>query len=194
MTQQQFREIGNAISSQPGGYFINGIDSRDEAYLKHMYTACVRAVDYLTSLPDWDGKNVIAQGGSQGGALSIITAALDKRVTLCVANHPALSDMAASVAGRTEGYPHLSRSKFRFTPERVRQLAYFDVVNFARRVSCPTYMTWGYNDDVCPPTTSYTVWNLLTCEKESLLTPINEHWTSADTDRQQMVWIKGRLK
>ena len=42
-------------------------------YMKHVDVACVRAVDYLCSLPDWDGKNVFVQGGSQGGALSIIT-------------------------------------------------------------------------------------------------------------------------
>ena len=35
-----------------------------------------------------------AQGGSQGGALALIAAGLDERVTACVANHPALSDMA----------------------------------------------------------------------------------------------------
>ena len=58
--------------------------------------------DFLTSQPDWDGKNVIVQGGSQGGALAIVTAGLDKRVTACVANHPALSDMAGYKAGRAE--------------------------------------------------------------------------------------------
>ena len=47
-------------------------------------------------------KNVIVQGGSQGGALAIVTAGLDKRVTACVANHPALSDMAGYKAGRAE--------------------------------------------------------------------------------------------
>lgn len=42
-------------------------------------------------------QNVIAQGGSQGGALALITAGLDERVTACVANHPALSDMAVNL-------------------------------------------------------------------------------------------------
>ena len=55
-------------------------------------------------------------------------------------------------------------------------------------------MTWGYNDDVCPPTTSYIVWNLITAPKESLVTPINEHWTTTDTNYGQMLWIKARLK
>ena len=51
-------------------------------------------------------------------------------------------------------------------------------------------MTWGYNDNVCPPTTSYIVWNLITAPKESLITPINKHWTSETTNYGQMVWLK----
>ena len=54
-------------------------------------------------------------------------------------------------------------------------------------------LTWGYNDITCPPTTSYAVWNTLKCEKEALLTPINEHWTTSETNYQQMVWIKEHL-
>ena len=72
-------------------------------------------------------------------------------------------------------------------------MAYYDVVNFARKVKAPTYLTWGYNDNTCPPTTSYAVWNTLKCKKESLLTPITEHWTTTDTNRNQMEWIKKHL-
>ena len=68
------------------------------------------------------------------------------------------------------------------------------MVNFARMVKASTYMTWGYNDDVCPPTTSYAVWNVLTCPKESLITPINEHWTSENTERGHLTWIQKHLK
>lgn len=67
-------------------------------------------------------------------------------------------------------------------------------MNFSRHVKAPVYMTWGYNDDVCPPTTSYAVWNTLTCPKDSLITPINEHWTSDNTEYGQMLWIKEHLK
>ena len=171
----------------------NGLDSRDNYYMKHVYVACVRCIDYLTSLPEWDGKNVIVQGGSQGGALSIITAALDNRVTACVANHPALSDMAGYLDNRAGGYPHFNRTNDMLTPQKVNTMQYYDVVNFARRLTCPTYLTWGFNDNVCPPTTSYIVWNLITAPKESLITPINEHWTSTETNYGQMEWIKKHL-
>ena len=80
------------------------------------------------------------------------------------------------------------------TPEKIKVMAYYDVINFARHIKCPVYMTWGYNDNTCPPTTSYAVWNTLQTEKEALLTPVNEHWTSDATARQQMQWIKQHLR
>ena len=193
MTDEQFKEITSAFDYE-NGYLTNGLDNKDNYYMKHVYVACVRAIDYLTSLEEWDGKNVFVQGGSQGGALSLITAGLDPRVTACVANHPALSDMAGYLDGRAGGYPHFNRLNNMLTPEKVETMAYYDVVNFARRITCPVYLTWGFNDNVCPPTTSYIVWNLITAPKESLITPINEHWTTTDTNYNQMMWLKSQIK
>ena len=190
LPEETFKDLSRAFNSGSNGYVANGLDNPQNAYLKRVYVACVRCIDFLTSLPQWDGRNVGVQGGSQGGALSIVTAALDKRVTACCANHPALSDMAASLKGRASGWPHLERNNQLLTPEKVKTLAYFDVCNFARRLTCLTRMTWGYNDDACPPTTSYTVWNLIKAPKESVITPINEHWTSEAMEREHMEWLK----
>lgn len=185
------------LSASFGDYLLKGLDDRDNYYMKKVYLACVRAIDYLTSLDEWDGKNVIVQGGSQGGALALITAGIDSRVTLCVANHPALSDMAGYKAGRADGYPHFftKLNDYRTdTPEKLQTMAYYDVVNFARQINIPVYLTWGYNDNTCPPTTSYIVYNTLTCPKEALITPINEHWVSETTEHTQLDWIKSKLK
>lgn len=194
ISTEDFADMSKAFNSTNNAYLENGLDNRDNYYMKHVYQACVRCIDYLTSLDEWDGKNVIVQGGSQGGALAIITAGLDKRVTQCVANHPALSDMAGYLGDKCGGYPHFNRSNQMLTPDKVKTMQYYDVVNFARRVKAETYITWGYNDNVCPPTTSYIVYNLISAPKEALITPINEHWTSDDTEYGQMLWIKKRLK
>lgn len=195
ISSETFGEISRAFNDRNGGYLANGLENKDIYYMKHVYVGLVRCIDFLTSLPEWDGKNVAVQGGSQGGALAIIAAGLDSRVTQCVANHPALSDMAGYAAkGGTGGYPHFCRqSQILSNKDCLNTLAYFDVVNFARYVKAPTYLTWGYNDVTCPPTTSYAVWNTLKCTKESLLTPINEHWTTTETNRGQMEWIKAHL-
>lgn len=192
---ETFLEISRGFNDANGGYLSNGLEDKNRYYMRHVYLGLVRCIDFLTSLPEWDGKNVAVQGGSQGGALAIIAAGLDKRVTQCVANHPALSDMAAyAEKGRTGGYPHFNKyHEILKNQDCLNTMAYYDVVNFARKVTVPTYLTWGYNDITCPPTTSYAVWNTLKCEKEALLTPINEHWTTSETNYQQMVWIKEHL-
>lgn len=194
LPETTFDDIRAAFDGRVKGYLYQGLDNRDNYYMRHVYTGLVRCIDLLTSLPEWDGRNVITQGGSQGGALAIIAAALDPRVTLCVANHPALSDMAAAAAGLTGGYPHFTEKDGMLTTEKLETMAYYDVANFARHVKATTFMTWGYNDNTCPPTTSYAVWNTLACPKECLVTPINEHWTSAATDRAQLDWILSKLK
>lgn len=194
MSQEMFNDISKAFNGKENGYLANGIDNRDRYYMKRVYLALVRCIDLLTQLPEWDGRNVIVQGGSQGGALALVAAGLDSRVTQCIVNHPALSDMAAYSAGLTGGYPHFNRIEGMLTENNMKTMAYYDVVNFARHVKADTYMTWGYNDNTCPPTTSYAVWNTLNCPKEALLTPINEHWTSDDTEYGQMEWMLKHLK
>lgn len=194
MSEEQFKEISNAFNGKENGYLTNGLDNKDNYYMRRVYLSCLRCIDLLTSLPEWDGKNVIVQGGSQGGALAMITAGLDKRVTACVVNHPALSDMAGYMAGRAGGYPHFFRTKGMDTKEKLETMSYYDVVNFARLIKADTFMTWGFNDNTCPPTTSYAVYNTLECSKEALITPINEHWTSEETERGHLEWIKKHLK
>ena len=190
-----YKEISQAFGPKNNSYLVNGLDDRDSYYMKKVYLACVRAIDYLTSLPEWDGKNVVAQGGSQGGALALITTGLDTRVTACAANHPALSDMAGYKANRAGGYPHFfTYFEGMDTPDKIKTMAYYDVVNFAKLIKVPVFMTWGYNDNVCPPTTSYIVYNTLDCPKEKLLTPVNEHWISLDTRHDIFDWIKSQFK
>lgn len=194
MSDSQFGEISKAFNGRENGYLENGLDNKDNYYMKRVYLSLVRVVDFLTTLPEWDRKNVIFQGGSQGGALAIVGASLDPRATACVANHPALSDMAGYMSGRAGGYPHFFRTKGNDTLDKLNTMAYYDVVNFARKLKVPTYITWGYNDDVCPPTTSYAVYNVISAPKDSLITPVNEHWTSDITERGHLEWIKKHLK
>ncbi len=195
LDKETYKEISRAFGNGNNSYLVNGLDNRDSYYMKKAYLSCIRAIDFLTTLPEWDGENVIVQGGSQGGALALVTAGLDSRVTACAANHPALSDMAGYNAGRAGGYPHLA-TKFdgMYTSEKLKTLEYYDVVNFAQLIKVPVFMTWGYNDNTCPPTTSYIIYNILKAEKTSLITPATEHWVSTDTRYRILDWIKENLK
>lgn len=164
-----YSALGNGALN---GYPAYNLDSRDRYYYRRVYLGCVRANDYLTSLPEWNGRDLAVTGGSQGGALSIVTAGLDPRVTALAAFYPALSDMAGYTEGRAGGWPHVFRAAgagSHRTPEKLATAAYYDVVNFARRLKAPGVYSWGYNDQTCPPTSMYAAYTVIRAPKQLVL-------------------------
>ena len=182
------------------GYMGRGMESRDTYYYRDVYAGCVRAVDYLCSLPEWDGHNVIVTGGSQGGALALVTAALSEKVTLCASFYPALCDLTGFRHGRAGGWPKFFTTFYRDgrvsvnEEQAVETLAYYDVVNFARTLRVPVFMSWGYSDDTCSPTSVWAAWNAVGAPKACDVTPTSGHWRFAESQAKCMSWMKGLLK
>lgn len=178
-------------------YFNYNLDSKDRYYYKRVYAGCVRANDFLCSLPEYDGTHLGVFGGSQGGALSIVTAALDKRVTALVSLFPALSDITGYLAGRAGGWPHLFDKynlPYNNTKEKIETIAYYDVVNFAKQLTVPVKMTWGFNDETCPPTTFYAVYNSISAPKSAELYLDTGHWTYPEQTAKVLDWLLQQLK
>jgi cephalosporin-C deacetylase-like acetyl esterase len=173
MAKEVYDELGVGALN---GYQLFNFDNRDTYYYHRIYLGCVRANDFLTSLPAWDGKNLLVMGSSQGGQLSIVTAGLDSRVTGLSATHPAYCDVTAELHGRAGGWPHPfmpgpdGKANPNATPAKIETSAYYDSVNFAKRIKVPGYYNWGYNDETCPPTSTYAAYNLITAPKTLGLT------------------------
>ncbi|MBL9205111.1 MAG: acetylxylan esterase, partial [Opitutaceae bacterium] len=55
------------------------------------------------------------------------------------------------------------------TPAKLETASTYDTVNFARRLKVPGFYIWGYNDDVCPPTSTHAAYNVITAPKELAL-------------------------
>lgn len=91
-----------------------GRDDRDKNYFLQMYLADYRAVEYLSSRPDWDGKTLVAMGTSMGGQQSLVVAGLNPKVTHVIVNEPAGCDSNGQLHGRAAGYP--------FGPQIIRKL------------------------------------------------------------------------
>ncbi len=176
------KEIYDAMySGALHSYWVNQLDNRETYYYHRIYLGCVRSNDFLTSRPMWDGKNLLVMGASQGGQLSLVTAALDSRVTALSATHPAMCDVAAELHGRAGGWPHPFKPNddgspsSHATPAKIATAQYYDSVNFARRIKVPGFYTWGYNDDVCPPTSTYAAFNVITAPKTLAIQPEQGH-------------------
>jgi len=177
-------------------YQFFNLDDRDKYYYKRVYLGCVRAVDYLVSLPEFDGSNLAVWGGSQGGALSIVTAALDNRVKYLVSLYPALCDLTGYLHGRAGGWPHMfnaSNAPFMAKDEKIAVSAYYDVVNFARSIQIPGFYTWGYNDETCPPTSYYAAYNQINAPKELFLMQETGHWTYPEQQAKIREWLLSKL-
>jgi cephalosporin-C deacetylase-like acetyl esterase len=173
-------------------YYFTNLNDRNQYYYKRVYVGCVRAVDFLLSLPQTDSTRVAVYGGSQGGALTIVTAALHSQVKYLAALYPALSDMTGYLHGRAGGWPHMfspsRRGQFEY-PQAIQTVGYYDVVNFARMIQIPGWYSWGYNDEVCPPTTAYAVYNNIQAPKQLFITKETGHYLSQPQEKELSQWL-----
>jgi len=143
-----------------------------------------------------DAFNLGVMGGSQGGALAMVTASLDSRVKALVAFYPALCDVTGYLHGRAGGWPHMFDSrnmKLNNTPEKISTTQYYDVVNFARRLQVPGYYSWGYNDPTCPPTSLYAAYNVIAAPKQLYVAHDAGHWRYPEQTRLALKWLYERL-
>ncbi|QMW05471.1 acetylxylan esterase [Spirosoma foliorum] len=179
------------------GYPFANLDDRDRYYYKRVYLGCVRAVDFLVSMPQYDGQNLAVTGGSQGGALSIVTAGLDSRIKWLGAYYPALADVTGYLSGRAGGWPHMftgDNLAYNNKPDRIKTTGYYDVVNFARLVNVPGYYSWGFNDETCPPTSMYAAYNVIPGPKMLDVVLDTGHWTYPEQTEKMTTWLLGQLK
>jgi cephalosporin-C deacetylase len=176
-------------------YWSIGMESRETYYFRRVYTGVLRACDFLRSLPQWDGTRFVVTGGSQGGGLAIVAAALEPRITAVAVSYPAMADLFGSFVGRASGFPQpLADTVFlRALKEKKETLAYYDVVNFARILTVPGMYTWGFNDIVVPPTASYATFNAITAAKEMMVYPTVGHGSTPEQERRMQDWIYSRL-
>jgi cephalosporin-C deacetylase-like acetyl esterase len=143
-------------------YWETGMDNRDKSYYKRVVIGCVRALDYIAEYTPWNQKEMGVTGSSQGGFLSLATAALDKRITYYGAVHAALCDHTASLNGVACGWPHyFYNNKGNGMDRQIETSRYYDGVNFARLITEQQkgWFSFGYNDDVVPPTTAWATYN-----------------------------------
>lgn len=110
----------------------------------------VRALEYLKSRPEWDGRTLIVHGGSQGGWQSLVAAGLDHDVTFAMIEAPANCNLFGVLEGRTISWPRTIRAEEGASPEN-RAAALFDGVAFGRRAKAPAVFTVGYSDAAAVP-------------------------------------------
>lgn len=175
-------------------YRTEGWESRDTVYFRLMYLRALRAMDFLTRQPEWDGKTLAVYGSSQGGAQAIVCGALEPRVNVIVAAVPALCDLNAWTNKRVDGWPHIVKLGTDGKPldPRISQTApYYDMTNFARLILGDAFFTTGLIDATCPAVTVLPAYNLLRSQrKQIVIIPAGKHEYVAPYRRQGEDFIK----
>lgn len=155
-----------------GDWIVYNLDNPADYYYRGAFMDVLRAIDYVTSLPEWDGANLFAEGGSQGGAFTLAACALDNRITAAAPWIPFLSDYPdyfrivnwpadpvkakAAELGMTDG-------------QLYSNLSYFDIKNLAGNIKCPIIMGAGLQDPTCPPHTNFAGYNQITSPKQFII-------------------------
>ncbi len=149
------------------GYGFNKEQNKkpETVYFLNMLLRDLRAVEYGKTLPEWNGRNIVVMGGSQGGFQSIAVSALDSDVTECHVAVPWFCDLGGINVGRARGW----------RPDWTPALGYFDTVNFATRIKCKTIIAAGLSDWVCPPSGVWVLYNNINAPKELTMRQGQDH-------------------
>ena len=170
------RGQGNSsdIIHRPRDEFIfYNLDDKNKYVMRGVIMDCVRAVDFIFSRPELRHDNIEVSGGSMGGYLAIALASLDKRVALCAAQNPILTDVH-NLVGVVE-WPIIDIQKYvktvpGLTLDKVlNNLDYFDTKNFATNLTCPSLIGIGLLDHLAPPANEYAAYNNIPGKKHIIV-------------------------
>ncbi len=155
-----------------------GKESPYTSYFTGMFLRVFRALEFLKSQPQWDGKILVVYGSSQGGAQALAAAGLDGDVNIVMTGVPAMCDHS----GKVNGWPRmvLMEKDGNYNKQVSESTRYIDCVNFARRTKAYGIFTVGFIDDVCRPTSVYAAYNSYGGEKQIINEPLMLHAFPAD--------------
>lgn len=162
------------------GWMTRGILDPAQHYYRRVFTDAVRLVDEVRGWDFVDASRIAVAGSSQGGGIAIATAALSDGVWALLPDVPFLCawEHGAGVA-LSDPYRELARylSVHRDHADTVwNTAAYFDGVNFARRVTAPALFSVALMDDIVPPSTVFAAFNrLASVDKAIEVYPYNGH-------------------
>ena len=167
----------------------NIVDRHTYVY-RGFYVDTWRGIDVLLSRDEVDPARIGVTGSSQGGGLTITTAAMRPEVRAAAAGAPYLCGFMDAIA-LTHTYPYEEISDYlRAHPERRAQveetLAYFDGINFADRIACPIIVNIGVQDNVVPPETGHALFERIGA-RDKRLYPYDGHGHEAGRYRHGAV-------
>jgi len=180
--RSQSGQTGDAASYSNGSFnnvILQGILDPKEYYWRNLYMDCFKAVDVACSMPEIDPTQIILNGGSQGGALSLAVAALHDKPALAFADVPGNNNLVIRGEGDRGLIAEFVMPYLKKYPDQydmiMKTLSYFDFANMAELIQCPVLASVGGQDTACPPDYFYPAFNLIQSPKKCVIYPFNGH-------------------
>ena len=185
------------------GYDSRPIRDRESYYFRMMVLRAIRALDYVTSDPAWDGERVLVMGESQGGFQSAMLAGLDSRVSDVVTIVPAGTGTGESRKGRRNAWPWpLEHSSF--SEASLAWAPYFDAALLLKGSKANCLVEAGLIDTTCPTAAVCSGYNGVTGEVTYITSPYRTHqlsympaqyrtWWDENVEGRRRAYIRSRL-
>ncbi|MBR2477009.1 MAG: acetylxylan esterase [Clostridia bacterium] len=165
-------------------YYTRGLEDENShnLYYRDVFLDSVLLTRIIMNLPYIDKEKISVIGGSQAGALSIVTAALVPEVKLALIQYPYLCDFKRGWSiEHPESYSGIRDFFKDRDPMHLKEdiyfnrLGYIDMQNFAHKINCEVLMATGLMDATCPPSTQFAFYNKLNCKKDVIFFPEYGH-------------------
>lgn len=169
------------------------VTDHKDFYFRLMYLRAVRAVDYATTLPLWDGRRIMADGSSQGGAQAIAVAAIDKRVGAVCARVPALTDLAGHLQDHRYSWPRYGKmmKTGNNLEAEMSVLPYYDGAVMLQHTDARLWIEAGLIDATCPAECVISAFNVASSQDKTLYTyPYRPHISNDMDKRVRDSWIE----
>lgn len=170
--------MGDGYRGNPGANFSYDLLNKENYYMRNLYLDAVRAIDVISSLEEVDENKIVTFGMSQGGALSIVSAALSGKVKKTYPVVPSFSciekrvEAGSGVFSSVKAYLTKHPEK---TDEVFSNLSYFDMINMVSLLKVPSEFMLGLIDPICLPEFVYSVYHHANGDKSITIEPFTPH-------------------
>jgi cephalosporin-C deacetylase len=182
----QSEDRGAVVGTTHRGHIIRGLDDHpDKLLFRQIFLDTAQLARIVMGFEEVDEARVGTHGGSQGGALSLVCAALESKIKACSTTFPFLCDyrrvwemdLAEGAYEELKIYFRLFDPTHAREQEVFRTLGYIDVQNLAPWIEADVLMGTALMDQRCPPSTQFAAFNKIRSKKEMVIYPDFGHET-----------------
>ena len=185
---EYYKNFFQSIRSKKYSYAFNPEENKDPetAFFNGMALRNLRAIEYAKTLPEWNGKKLVVQGGSQGGLQTMWAAALDQDVTEA---YPSIT-WCCDLAGTDKKQRISGGWRIKYVPA----LDYYDPVFMAKRIKKAKVdiIRAGLGDYVCPPSGLAISYNNLATPNKTIRWYQSSDHGFVPHKKEIIVWTTGK--